>query len=295
MDENHGLAAVSVVIPVLNCRDLLDVQLEALSKQTYAGGFEVIISDNGSTDGLEGHLQDHPLRDELKIMYVDSSDRRGAAHARNVGVDNATGEFIAFCDADDRVHKGWLTALVQFAADYDVVGGAVETVSLNTPEVQSWSPMPAPEEQGQGFLPHAAGANMGCWAKVYSELHGMNEDFANAQDVEFLWRAQLSGYRFGFLKTALVAYRLRENKDALRRRDKALGYSFAQLAGAFREAGHPPIRFFPLVKEILLLALVNPVLTEKVTKVPEVVRSRYLAFNIGALRGGIKFQSLKFV
>ncbi|MCE5292603.1 MAG: glycosyltransferase family 2 protein [Nocardiaceae bacterium] len=61
-----------------------------MDRQTYRPA-EVIISDNGSTDGLPDHIANHPLREKLSMKWVDSSQLKGSAYARNVGAKNATG------------------------------------------------------------------------------------------------------------------------------------------------------------------------------------------------------------
>src|SRR5689334_1914994 len=75
---------LSVVIPCLNAAATLGVQLEALIGQSWPGGWEVIVADNGSTDGSREIVESYRGRlPDLKL--VDASDRRGQAHARNLG------------------------------------------------------------------------------------------------------------------------------------------------------------------------------------------------------------------
>lgn len=127
---------VSVVIPTYNASSTIDEQLHALAAQDYEGPLEVIVSDNNSTDGIRDLIEDHPLVDQLRLRWVSASRKQGVSHARNVGVDKATGDFIAFCDADDRVHPDWLSAMVGAAENADLVSGALETASINSSEVQ---------------------------------------------------------------------------------------------------------------------------------------------------------------
>ena len=93
-----GLAAntVSVVIPVLNgerfVRDAIDSVLAQIGVST-----QVIVVDNGSTDGTREAVR---AKYENSLVLLDEP-RPGAAHARNTGVRAATGEYLAFLDADD--------------------------------------------------------------------------------------------------------------------------------------------------------------------------------------------------
>jgi len=75
---------VSVILPCLNSSETIGVQLEALAKQSWDQSWELIVSDNGSTDRtldvVEGYK--HKIRN---LRIVDSSTSRGCGHGRNVG------------------------------------------------------------------------------------------------------------------------------------------------------------------------------------------------------------------
>lgn len=91
-----NLPLVSVVIPTHNHGQYLPEALSSVLTQTYAH-LEVIIVENGSTDSTREYLRE--LKDP-RIQVV-TTDDLGAAMARNVGIELANGEFLAFLDADD--------------------------------------------------------------------------------------------------------------------------------------------------------------------------------------------------
>ncbi|MEI8218758.1 MAG: glycosyltransferase, partial [Elusimicrobiota bacterium] len=86
---------ISVIIPVYNRAKYIAVCLESIFRQTYTD-FEILVVNDGSTDDLEEVLI--PFAD--KIRYF-SKPNGGAASARNVGIENARGEYVAFLDSDD--------------------------------------------------------------------------------------------------------------------------------------------------------------------------------------------------
>jgi len=75
---------ISVVLPLYNAARVVGGQLDALAGQAYSGAWELIVADNGSTDGSPAIVE--RWRDRIPSMRViDASIRRGAAAARNLG------------------------------------------------------------------------------------------------------------------------------------------------------------------------------------------------------------------
>jgi glycosyltransferase involved in cell wall biosynthesis len=110
---------LSVVIPCFNAASTLGTQLEALARQRYNQDWEVIIADNGSTDGSLAVAESYKSR-LPGLRVVDSSDRRGAAHARNIGALNSTGDHLLYCDADDEVAPGWMAAMAEALSRHEL-------------------------------------------------------------------------------------------------------------------------------------------------------------------------------
>lgn len=86
---------VSVIIPTHNRSHYITDALESVLEQTY-GNIEIIVVDDGSTDGTEKALE--PYQD--RILYLQQNNE-GAASARNFGIRKASGHYIAFLDSDD--------------------------------------------------------------------------------------------------------------------------------------------------------------------------------------------------
>ncbi|MBY4128528.1 glycosyltransferase [Rhodococcus fascians] len=283
---------MSVVIPAHNSWPQLQQQLEAVAAQTYSGRIEVIVADNNSAVPLREHGSALEISG---LKFVDAVGGRGAAFARNAGADVATGEFLAFCDADDVVHPTWLEALIKLAASHDVVGTAIETASINGRKALDRTPTTVPKRQGKThFLPFAIGASLGCWASVYRNLGGMDAGVLASEDVEFCWRAQLNGFSLGFEPTALVAYRLREDLRPLVRQSYTLGYGFAQVQGLYRDRGCPPVRLRRVLYWWMMLTLGNPLVPRRITKISRGQWLRAVAAHVGELRGGVRYRTFSW-
>lgn len=95
-DSKEDAPLVSVVVPVYEQPDLLREALDSVASQTLTN-VEVVVVDDASEVNLEPVLDEF----EIRIVYVRHETNKGAAAARNTGVNSASGEYIAFLDADD--------------------------------------------------------------------------------------------------------------------------------------------------------------------------------------------------
>ena len=98
---------VSVVIPTFNRLEVLAEVLHALEFQQGAPAFEVVVVDDGSSDGTSGWLRSRTFNLPLRVL---SQENRGPAAARNTGVAVAQGQWVAFLGDDTVPSPGWLAA-----------------------------------------------------------------------------------------------------------------------------------------------------------------------------------------
>ena len=104
----------SIIIPAYNAANYLPQCLDSIQAQAYSD-YEVIVVDDGSTDGTAALLERRP---EVKTVRQENS---GMATARNRGLDVAEGEYILFVDSDDLLCDGALQALVPHLGGEDMV------------------------------------------------------------------------------------------------------------------------------------------------------------------------------
>ncbi|WP_433724404.1 glycosyltransferase [Nocardia sp. CA-129566] len=284
---------VSIIIPVHNGLPDLDEQLSGLAEQDYSAPFEVLVSDNGSKDGLFEHISGHPLTEKLRLRYVDSSAKPGAPFARNNAAAVADGDFLAFVDQDDRVHPQWLRTIVEAAAHFDAVGGAVETLTLNDRNSATWRPAPPPE---QGFpthwMPFANGNNTAYWRTAFEKIGGYDEDLTiGADDVDISWRVQQAGLRFGHAPGALIAYRLRRDFSGAWRQCLNYGFSYAQVCIKHRPLGCPRIPVHATLITLFIAIVCNPLnpLTRK--WIPTGLWILHTAGLLGRLQANIQYRT----
>lgn len=103
---------VSVIIPVYNADAFLDRCLDSVLTQTYYE-LEIILIDDGSNDRSAEICDDYALKDER--VHVIHKENSGVSSTRNVGIDNADGNYILFIDADDYIEKNMIAEMLSCA------------------------------------------------------------------------------------------------------------------------------------------------------------------------------------
>ncbi len=112
------MAEISVVVPVYNSEKYLGQCLDSLLSQTY-DDLEIICVDDGSTDTSPEILKEYAARDRRIKIHTKANEGKGAASARNLGMDYAGGAYIQFLDSDDFFEQTMLERMHQKAVETD--------------------------------------------------------------------------------------------------------------------------------------------------------------------------------
>ena len=130
------METISLIIPIFNAEKTLQRCLDSVRQQTYSN-LEVILIDDGSTDGSRNICMSFAKRDSrLRYLYQPNA---GVSAARNLGLDAATGTYVAFLDSDDWLSPDYLACLHTAMSDCDLVIGGLQLTD-GTHTLQSVSP-----------------------------------------------------------------------------------------------------------------------------------------------------------
>ncbi len=102
---------VSTIVPTYNRASLLQDTLSSIKAQTFSD-WELLIIDDGSSDGTETLVREH-IKADARIRYI-KANHQGVAAARNLGIKQAIGALVAFCDSDDL----WLPEKLAYQVGY---------------------------------------------------------------------------------------------------------------------------------------------------------------------------------
>jgi glycosyltransferase involved in cell wall biosynthesis len=138
---------VSVIIPFFNAERFLEEAIESVFGQTYAE-WELVLADDGSTDGSPAIAQRYAQRYPGRVRYVAHPGHRNRriSATRNLGLDHAEGAYVAFLDADDV----WLPH--KLAEQVALLESHPEAAMVYGPALVWYSWTAAPEDRGRDFV-----------------------------------------------------------------------------------------------------------------------------------------------
>ena len=211
----------TVVVAAYNAASTLNECLSSIRELNYPD-YETIVIDDGSTDSTSEIAN----RDGVRAIRV---EHNGLAAARNAGVAAATGEIVAFIDADARADRDWLYHLVETVARRDAVAAAgpnfAPTPSSARAAAMAAAPgLPREVRAGDDRLAQLCGCNMAITKAALLKVGGFDPMFTTAgDDVDLSWRLAASGQTLAYAPGAVVIHERRATLAAYLRQQRGYG------------------------------------------------------------------------
>lgn len=210
---------ISVVVVNWNGKPMLADCLGSLRSQTFSD-FEVLVVDNGSTDGsAQWVCQNFP-----EFRLVELGENRGFAGGNNAGISEARGEWIALLNNDAVAHASWLEGVYRAALEAETVGLVASRVILTSGALDSagdgMTIAGVPYKRGHGGSPNGTSAKSvevfgasGCAVllrrSMLERIGLLDEDFfCIYEDGDLNFRARLAGFKCIYAPDAVVYHRL---------------------------------------------------------------------------------------
>jgi glycosyltransferase involved in cell wall biosynthesis len=198
------VSSVRVVVATLDGAQTLPALLTACASQDFAEPFEVVVVDDGSTDGTA-------VVAERMGATVVRQENRGPASARNAGWKREGADWILFTDSDCVPRRDWVRLLVSALRD----GASVVAGSYGIANPGNWLAEAIHAEivwrhaRLRDTIDFAGSFNLGARREALEAVGGFDESFAapSAEDNDLSYRWGRAGYSIRFVRTALVDHR----------------------------------------------------------------------------------------
>lgn len=206
---------VSAVITTHNRKELLVLAIESVLNQTYKN-LECIVVDDASDDDTKEYIKKYINENKIRYIYIPKEESKGGNYARNLGIQNAKGDYIAFLDDDDE----WLSQKIEKQMDAIkehpetgfVYCGTISEINLDKTlripqEIQN-------DKYKEGDLSKEVLVHIICNTsvilvkkKLLEEIHGFDEELKFWQEYEMCIRL-LQNTKAKLVRENLVIYRI---------------------------------------------------------------------------------------
>lgn len=247
------LSLISVIVPVYKDFNGLRSTLISLDKQTFDKSKYQIIVVN---DGDDSQIKD--VCKEFSVEIINTHKRFGSYYARNKGIENSSGEYLAFIDAGTIAGPQWLKQGFQLIKKYDYVGGKVNVVKSDLNALHSLFVFEKHREfatkELMEDLHFSPTTNLFVKRKVLQQLGGFDFRLRSSGDYEFGDRVYMSDLYTQFYSPDLIVYHPARDFKSLIKKQVRLALGFIDLGKLY------PNRFKGISNSFLinLLKLILP-------------------------------------
>lgn len=225
---------ISVIVPVYNVEEYLVQCLDSVVGQTY-GDLEILLVDDGSTDG-SGRICDEYAEKNPRIRVFHTVNH-GLSAARNIGLDRASGEYIAFVDSDDWLETDMYERMIEAAemsgADIVVCGYFIDKPDIK--EKKTLAPVSLDKEEALTAVIHGK-VPIHVWGRLFSLSCFSRVRFPVGYDYEdtiVTYSILNTMNRMQCIEPALYHYRIRENSITKQNTPKNLRDHWRAVKGAW--------------------------------------------------------------
>lgn len=254
---------VSVIIPTRNRKDSLSATIKSIAKLNYPKDqYEIIIVDDGSTDGTDNLVQELKYNLPVTLHYY-KQESRGISATKNVAINNSHGTVLAFTDDDCIIEKTWLKKIVKYfnSSKIGAVGGPDKVPSTATLLAKcidySVTSFVGTGGVRQGKAVRLAkyyprGCNMAVPKAVIEKVGGFDETLVAGEDIELVYRIKRAGYLVQYAHDAFVWHQRRNSILSFLKQIFLRGYTRTELVRRHKEL----LEFSYLIPSLMVVGFI---------------------------------------
>ena len=240
---------VSVIIPVYNGEKYINTIINCFERQKYKK-FELVFVNDGSKDNSLEELNIAKNNSSLNITVIDQLNA-GVSAARNVGIKNAEGDFICFCDVDDEVTVNYISDMrsVLEKNDVDLVickhqrirtNGLTEVKNGETGQAVLKSSLSCLKDFLYGRIVSGCCTTMTRKEIIKDNNLRFAEGYKYSEDLHMLWRIMACAQKIAYLDKHLYLYKVQPNSAMSRfNNDRMHGYELMRELESFFDQKTP--------------------------------------------------------
>lgn len=217
---------VSIIIPTFNRLSWLRKCLAHLDSQKYDSSFEVIVIDDGSTDGTNQYLTSNEGNFRFTLIHL-NQENRGPAAARNLGIKVARGDIVAFLDDDSIAESNWLREITGSFQDLPDAYAAVSGKTTMYGYSEFGAFLQENFDDSNSWITNNIAYKKSTLLKI-GLFDETNFTLAAWEDLDLAYRIQVGGYKRFYNEQAIVAHPREESFQQLINRFRINGYGFYQ-------------------------------------------------------------------
>lgn len=212
---------VSVIIPAYNAESTIGATLDSVVSQKFpVQQLEIIVVDDGSTDDTA-----HIVKSDFPFVHLIRTENQGPSHARNIGTQASSGEFIQYLDADDLLAPGKLRRQLETLektgadvayGDWQKLARTPKGKYIKGEEVKRKLRNPEIDLLTDFWCPPAVYLFR---HSIVERVGGWNEDLLVVEDVRFLLDCVFQGATFAYCEGIMAYFRVHPSGESLSSRD----------------------------------------------------------------------------
>ena len=197
----------SVIVPTYERDEKLERALESIASQTCQDFELIVVDDNTRKEKRQEVKKIVENTEDIEAKYLVNNERQGVSSARNLGIDNASGRYIAFLDDDDEWKTGKLEReLEKFEeGSYDVVYSAIEMYNEEVQDVVRREERLSLERELERDR-IGSPSRVSVKKEILEAINGFDENIPSGEDWDIWIRLMKEGCNFGYIDEPLTRY-----------------------------------------------------------------------------------------